>query len=478
MAWDINSVSGNTIYSHQQNWIKNTFGNIASDEINHIMKQYYLLAGQRKPEHMGWNRVEDWSGKYTGPGLQPVKDSELSPFYFGDEISKRVETYDEIAFLSQKLMKDSIPDYLKPAYFQLIHYPVAASATMNRKILYAQKSRLYARYNLPVAEEYAHKSIEAYNEIVALDYTYNKDMLNKKWELMMDMKPRDLPVFQQPMLSVFSGNYDGNETDVAIWIENQTVPITGNKIILPEYSGNKGETYQLKIYSKAKHPLKWEIIDKPSFFDIKEKNKDGFSFEKTLSITASDQISESGNFKLNINGKIFSVEYKTENFLVNESQHAEQNKMIALNASQYINNVQVEFIEGLGHSGNAVRLPAVQKINEKAIHLSYKITTQSSGDMQIKVGTIPKHPVNKGDIRYAIVVDNQEPQTISSAAGFLSSKWSENVLRNQSLTITDVYIQNPGEHIIKIYALDEEILLDQIMLEFKKERKHYQIPVK
>ncbi|MDR1718177.1 MAG: glycosyl hydrolase 115 family protein, partial [Prevotella sp.] len=27
MAWDINSVSGNTIYSHQQNWIKNTFGN-------------------------------------------------------------------------------------------------------------------------------------------------------------------------------------------------------------------------------------------------------------------------------------------------------------------------------------------------------------------------------------------------------------------------------------------------------------------
>jgi hypothetical protein len=478
MAWDINSVSGNTIYSHQQNWIKNTFGNIASDEISHIMKQYYLLAGQRKPDHMGWNKVEDWSGEYTGPGLQPIKDSELSPFYFGDEINKRIEAYDEIAFLSQKLIKDSIPDYLKPAYFQLIYYPVAASAAMNRKILYAQKARLYAQYNLPVAEEYAHKAIEAYNEITALDYTYNKDMLNGKWELMMDMKPRDLPVFQQPVLPAFSDNYLGVETDVAIWIENQTEPMTGDKILLPEYSGNKRETYQLGIHSKTKHPLIWEVIDKPDFFDIKEENKDRFSFEKTLSVTASDQISESGSFKLKINGKVFSVEYKTENFLVNRSQYAEQNKMIALNGFHYTNNIQIEHIEGLGHSGNAVRLPAIKKISEKATHLSYKIITKSSGNMQIKVGTIPKHPVNKSDIRYAIVIDNQKPQIVSSAAGFLSPKWSENVLRNQSLTITDAFIQNPGEHIIKIYALDEDILLDQIMFEFNKERKHYLIPAK
>lgn len=386
MAWDIDAFAGDKIYAHQENWIKTIFKNKATDEIHTILKHYYHLAGQRKPEHMAWNKVEDWSGEYSGPGLQPVKDSELSPYVFGDEMEQRIKTYNYISQLSADIYENKIPKELKPAYFQLIHYPVAASSAMNRKVLYAQKSRLFAEKDESLAGYYACLATNAYNEIAALDYTYNKDMLNGKWELMMDMKPRDLPVFQQPRLP--------------------------------------------KLSLKA----------------LTESNNLNLPQTPTLVETAGTPI--------------------------------EGNRMIALNASSYTNNLQTEIIEGLGHSGEAIRLPVAKKINKKQPHLEYRVTTTSSGNVKIKVGSIPMHPVHgKSKMRYALVIDNNKPIIVATAESFLSDKWAKNVLRNQSLTVINTVIDKPGEHIIRLYALDEELLLDQIMLDFDLDRKHYLIPV-
>jgi hypothetical protein len=138
----------------------------------------------------------------------------------------------------------------------------------------------------------------------------------------------------------------------------------------------------------------------------------------------------------------------------------------------------LETIEGLGHSGKTVRLPATKKIDTEQPHLEYKITTTSKGNVKIKAGIIPTHPVHGNtEMRYAIVIDRQEPVIVSTAASFLSDKWAENALRNQSLTVADAHIAEPGKHTIRIYALDEELLVDQLMLEFDLERKHYLIPV-
>lgn len=385
MAWNIDSFSGNTLYDHQQKWIKNTFGHYASEEIHYIMKQYYHLAGHRKPEHMGWNQVEEWSKGYPG-GLQPVKDTEFSSFVFGDEIERRVNAYNGIEDISNNVYKYKIPNQLKAAYFQLIHYPVIASGAMNRKILYAQKSRYYSKDNVELAGYYARLATEAYNEIAVLDYTYNKDMLNGKWEMMMDMKPRDLPVFQKPVLPELPASVSAYSNKPFILRSSALTPMAGTPV--------------------------------------------------------------------------------------------EDDQMIALNACDYINDIQLETIDGLGHSSKSVRLPVAKKVKTGQPCLEYKVRTVSRGDVKMKVGIIPQHSVH-GDTprRYAVVIDKEKPLIMESHAGFLSSKWAENVLRNQSLTEICTQLPEPGEHIIRIYALDEELLIDQLMLDFDLTRKHYLIPV-
>ena len=385
MAWNINAFSGESLYQHQREWIERTFAHVATDKIHRILKGYYRLSAQRKPEHMGWNRVEDpalWSPENEG-GIQPIKDSELSPFVFGDEMERRIKSYEDIATLSRQVYEKEIPSRLKAAYFQLVHYPVMAASAMNRKILYAQKSRIYASENPALATYYAHLAVEAYNEITALDYTYNKDMQNGKWELMMDMKPRDLPVFQQPVLPACIAD------------------TLAKDFILP--------------------------------------------FVSPLVNTAGTPV--------------------------------EGDRMIALNACDYVNDIHLERIDGLGHSGRAVRLPGAKKISAKQPHLRYDVSIASTGDAEIKIGIIPQHSVcGTTKRRYALVVDGQEPVLVETEAKFLSEKWAENVLRNQSLTKTAIKFDKPGIHTLCIYALDEELLVDQLMLEFDLGRKHYLIP--
>lgn len=389
MAWSVEDFSGSAIYAHLQGWVSAAFGAAASDSITAILKEYYRLAGQRKPEHMGWSRVEDKSAKNRG-GLTPVSDTELSPYSFGNEVAQRIRACRDVARRSKDIYEHGIPQPLKAAYFQLVHYPVSASAAMSCKALYAQMSRLHAANgNLPLAGCYARMATEAYNEIAALDYAYNKDMLGGKWDLMMDMKPRDLPVFQPPALPAIPAAY--LEPDVS-----------------PPLQADGGD------------PLWANAL---------------------------------------------------------RDRYAERDQMVALNASDYTNAIRTEAIEGLGHSGSAVRLPRAKDASPEQPHLEYKVSTVSSGRVQVKVGVIPSHPPGGGDARYAVVIDRQKPIVVSTRADFLTEKWAENVLRNQSLTVSEANINRAGEHTISLYALDGEVLVDQLMLEFNPNRKHYLIPV-
>ena len=88
---------------------------------------------------------------------------------------------------------------------------------------------------------------------------------------------------------------------------------------------------------------------------------------------------------------------------------------------------------------------------------------------------IPTQPNDKGDLRYSIQIDNGEPVVISLKEKYRSDFWKLSVLRGQALKKTPVKVQK-GKHTLKIKALDDHIIFDQWMLDFKKDRKFYVIP--
>lgn len=143
---------------------------------------------------------------------------------------------------------------------------------------------------------------------------------------------------------------------------------------------------------------------------------------------------------------------------------------VACNAAEYdAASKGSQPIQMLGHSMNAVSIP-------KGGELTYEFETQQEGEAVLYTAMIPTQPNDKGDLRYQVTLDNQEPVVISLKEKYRSEFWKVSVLRGQALKQTDVKLSK-GRHTMKIKALDDHIIMDQWMIDFKKGRKFYVIPV-
>jgi len=126
-------------------------------------------------------------------------------------------------------------------------------------------------------------------------------------------------------------------------------------------------------------------------------------------------------------------------------------------------------IQMLGHSMNAVSIP-------KGGELTYEFETQQEGEAVLYTAMIPTQPNDKGDLRYQVQIDNEAPIVISLKEKYRSEFWKVSVLRGQALKQTPVKLSK-GSHTLKVKALDDHIIMDQWMVDFKKNRKFYVIPV-
>ena len=119
---------------------------------------------------------------------------------------------------------------------------------------------------------------------------------------------------------------------------------------------------------------------------------------------------------------------------------------------------------------NAVSIP-------KGEEVTYTFTTEKESDAILYTAMIPTQPLDKGDLRYQVQLDNQVPVVISLKEPYRSEQWKQNVLRGQALMKTPVNLSK-GRHTLKIKALDNHIIADQWMIEFNKNREFYVIPIK
>ena len=122
----------------------------------------------------------------------------------------------------------------------------------------------------------------------------------------------------------------------------------------------------------------------------------------------------------------------------------------------------------LGHSGRAVAIP-------KGGETVYEFETLQDGAATLYTAMIPTQPNDKGDLRYMVQIDNEPAQTISLKEKYRSESWKLSVLRGQALKQTAVSVTK-GRHTLRIKALDDHVICDQWMLDFKSDRKFYVIP--
>jgi hypothetical protein len=112
---------------------------------------------------------------------------------------------------------------------------------------------------------------------------------------------------------------------------------------------------------------------------------------------------------------------------------------------------------GLGYQQGAVNLP-------KASTLYFDLTINKSDSINVVLALAPNHPAAGTKIRYSIQVDDEPVQTIDYATQGRSEEWKQNVLSNQAIRTTKHFIAKPGKHSLKIAAVDDGVVVDQVKI--------------
>ncbi len=113
--------------------------------------------------------------------------------------------------------------------------------------------------------------------------------------------------------------------------------------------------------------------------------------------------------------------------------------------------------EGLGYEGKAAEI-------RKGDALTFSFGNLKTDSVEVDIRLLPNHPVHGDKLRFSVSLDGAEPDVIAYETKGRSEEWKENVLRNQAIRKIVLPVSGKKSHQLVIKALDEGVILDQVML--------------
>ena len=482
---------------HLTNWVEGIFGKEHTKEISNTLWQYYDLAFERKPEFMGWSQTE--------PTTQTANTG-YNHFYYGDEAQRRINSYQGME-ATVKNLRPLISSDDSDAYYQLVYYPVVGASLLNKKFLYKDKSVLYAKQNRLSSGYYATKSQEAYAGIIKETAYYNHQLTNGKWNNMMSMQPRDLPVYLKPEFAPLSINKS------AVWNLSPEGYIRRDSMLndaktgtftLPEFNQLTGKKYFIDLFLSDEKEVKWTVKTKNKWIKLNqqagtlqpEEGKNETRLWVSIDWTkVPSKAFQKGEIKFSAAGKTISVQVPVFNnpavLPADYTGFLEDNGYISMLAKNFTRKTagaqsQWETIHGLGEvETSLIAMPLdkpvsltepVNNLIKNTPVLEYDFITFHEAEADIDLYTLPTHPINTNySMRFAISIDGGPATLLDYKTIGRSEEWKQNVLRNSAISHVKGPLLKNGKHTLKVYMVDPGVILQRITIDMGGLRKAYSI---
>ncbi|SEO98755.1 Glycosyl hydrolase family 115 [Flavobacterium sp. CF108] len=373
MAWNPEKFNAGNLDQYYVNWAKENFGDQSTTDIAEILKLYTKYNSRRKPE---------------------LLDSKTYSITNYNEADRVVADYQRLVEKANSINENLKPEY-KDAFYQLVLFPVLASANLNELYVAAAKNQLYASQGNAIANVYAEKVKELFKKDSLLTNYYHIKLANGKWNHMMSQTHIGYDNWQQ--------------RDKNVIPKTKTIEVT--KIV---------------------------AVDFPKAETSINKNRDldhvcGFVED---------------------NGYI-SIESK--------------------NYSKAINSDAVKWtiIPNLGKTESGVTIKPSNikpiEVSENSPRLEYDVHFFSKGKIKVNAYFSPTINFKIGDgLKYGIGFDDEKPQIMNLNADSSEKAWAESVANNIKIITSTHQIENSGNHVLKIYAVDPALVLQKIVIEMEE----------
>ncbi|HEY0281245.1 MAG TPA: glycosyl hydrolase 115 family protein [Rhizomicrobium sp.] len=476
-----------SVRAHLKNWAAENFGAANADEIADIMWRTYDLAFGRNPEFMAWS---------TAFPETAVSQTKFNMLDFGDENARRAEAYRAVMASAQALAA-KLPDDLKPAYYQLVQYPVEAAGNMNIRQLSLDKTITYGLQRRESANSYSAEAKRAQATIEAGAHYYNNVMLDGKWRGMMGIRPHDLPAYDSPHLPVWDNHGDkscGWQTEGGGYFAGGGWPqrlATFQRAVPRQRYLDFFVTGPVAANWTLKPTVPWITLSQSSGSlgpqRLEQRVWIGIDWAKAPDGATAGIVASCGETKAEMPITVRTAPANT----VKDVSFLEDNGIVsiyAVHADEKSDGWEV--LDGLGHTGASLRsdlgLASVDAGNPAAIakapHVTYRFATATKrgydlvqyAQAKLRVIALPILPITSDNgMRVAVSVDGGPAKVLDFYAAEFTEPWRQHVLTNAAVETVNALDLKPGAHTLTVYALDPGVILDRFEIAFDEAPRAY-----
>lgn len=514
LAYDINSFDANSLPNWLEAWATREFGAEVAEQTALIMSNFSILTGRRKFELVD-------EGTYN-----------LVNYNEGERVLDEWRTLQEAA----QAVMDGLPTEVQPAFYEMVYHAVTAGYVLHDIYISSARNNLYAMQGRNSANALAQHVLDQFARDQELSTMYNT-MLNGKWNHMMDQTHIGYDGYwQQPMRQRIPGLRYVAATEraltgdmgVSIDTSNATVPgddqFHGNGqnfLTMPPFDPYGASSRWIDIFSVGINEFHWNITANASFVFFSE-------VEGTLSpngtsdtrVWATFDFSQAppgqGLVQVNITskpltmnefseGEIYGAQFNMPQLWLPYNNTAlpedfsngfvESDAHLSIEMEHYSSitdspsPAHYEVIPGLSRTLSGITLlppnaPSQDSSGPALVYNLYTFSDLSTGIVTptnvINITIATTNSLNSYPDRpltYGIQFDDQDIQTVQyiedQPAGANPVDWLGAVSDNVWTSTTNFTYSGPGEHTLKVWALEPGVVFNTAWIDLGGIRDSY-----
>ena len=479
-AWNPKRWNQDNLGEFGRLWAQREFGPAHATEIAHLVDGYTKLNGNRKPELLA-------------PGTYNLVDYSEADRVVADckalvSEARRIET--------------ELPANERDAYFELVLHPVEATATVNELYVAAARNRLYAVQGRASANVWADRARELFQRDAEISYRYNHELAGGKWDHMMDQTHIGYTYWNEPECNAMPAVTQvqvpqGSALGVALcgspkaWPSENPFQGPARMRVLSPYDPAPA---WFELFNRDSTPAKFEITSSAPWLSVGTPSG---TLTKDLHLDVSVDWSRAPvgqtQATLTVHGPTETVAIAVPIFKPAPQQAAaihgfvETDGVVSIEAQHFDRAIDGDgtkwtVLPDYGRTLSAVTtLPATAPSSTpggNAPHLEYTVHLFSAGDVTVHLYAAPTLAWAPGrGVRCAVSFDDGAPVVVDFQADRSEGAWNQAVANAIRMAATHHHLAKAGNHVLKIWRIDPDVVLEKIVVDAGGLRPSYLGPL-
>ncbi|RKN35116.1 glycosyl hydrolase 115 family protein [Streptomyces hoynatensis] len=510
-AWDPERWTLDRLGEWERRYAAQNFGEDHAEAIAEVLHTYGFLQSRRKPELLNRRITLDPDKDPATDSSAVVYDDQATPFSITDyrEIERVTAEWERLDTEVQQIA-ESLPARCQDAFYELVQYPVEATANLYALRAAEFTNLLYASQGRASANELADATDARFADDQAMSDYYNNTLADGKWAG-FQTQPKigygDVERYgpnapwQQPELNnvalpdeVFPAVRRvelpaGSEMGIAVDGSDQWWPQSEAEAVLPVFSPYQSQPGQyIEIFNRGSEPFHYRI-DCPERWVRLSDTGGRVSTQVRVTVDVDWDRAPQGTTTVPLTvsgpgGAAVEVKAVVENPGVPRHRlhgFIEANGYVSIEAAHYdravhAGGVRWRRIPDIGRTGDGMTpLPVTaprQTPGGGSPRLEYELTLFTTGEVKVLAYLSPRNNVLPTDgLGYAVSFDGADPQqvNVTRATGAndttMNRQWERNTSDNANLTVTTHRIERAGRHVLKFWMVDPTVIVQKLVVD-------------